>query len=158
MVQCSRDFHGEDDGWYHFHCAGLTEGDCEELDEWFCPVCKPRAEITPVPGRHSVGGKGLAPNPAAVPLSQPSPRVSTNNGVTKNKVPGSPRNEKQGTSRRRALERELADLPDYWSKEEDFAWGAERGPKKRRVAATASSSRTGDVDSRSIRRSTRNRQ
>jgi len=158
MVQCSRDFHSEDDGWYHFHCAGLTEGDCEELDEWFCPVCKPRAEITPVPGRHSVGGKGLAPNPAAVPLSQPSPRVSTNNGVTKNKVPGSPRNEKQGTSRRRALERELADLPDYWSKEDDFAWGAERGPKKRRVAATASSSRTGDVDSRSIRRSTRNRQ
>jgi len=92
-----------------------------------------------------------------VPLRQPSPRVSTNDRVTKNKAQASPRKEKQGTSRRRGLERELADLPDYWSKEEDFAWGAERGPKKRRAAAKASSSRIGDDDSRSIRRSTRNR-
>ena len=157
MVQCSKTIHGEDEGWYHFHCAGLTEEDSEELDEWFCPLCRPRAKFATMPGRRSVGGKGLGPTPAAVPLRQPSPRVSTNDRVTKNKAQASPRKEKQGTSRRRGLERELADLPDYWSKEEDFAWGAERGPKKRRAAAKASSSRIGDDDSRSIRRSTRNR-
>jgi len=157
MVQCSKTSHSEDEGWYHFHCAGLTEKDCEELDEWFCPVCRPRAAFAPIPGRRPIGGKGLGPTPPAALLRQPSPRVSTNNGVMKSKAQASPRKEKQGPSRRRALERELADLPDYWSKEEDFAWGAERGPKMRRAAAKASSSRTGDVDSRSIRRSTRNR-
>jgi len=156
MVQCSKNIHGEDEGWYHFHCAGLTEEDCEELDEWFCPCCRPRAEILSIPGRRSVGGKGLAPAPSVAPPRQPAVR-STDNRVTKNKAQASPRKEKQGTSRRRALERELADLPDYWSKEEDFAWGAERGPKKRRAAVTASTSRNGDVDSRSIRRSTRRR-
>lgn len=157
LVQCNQTSHGEDEGWYHFHCAGLTEEDCEELEEWLCPVCRPRAEISPIPGKPSVRGKGVGPIPAAAPLRQRSPRASANDRVTKNKGPASPRKEKQGTSRRRALERELADLPDYWSKEEDFAWDADRGTTKRRAAAQASSSRTDDVDSRFVRRSTRRR-
>lgn len=155
MVQCSNTSHDDNEGWYHFHCARLTEEDCEELEDWFCPVCRPRAEITPIPGRPSVGGKGLGPVPAVAPKRQPSPRASTTDRVTKNKAPASPR--KPTASRRRALDRELADLPDYWSREEDFARGTERGPTQRRAAAGASSSRTGDDDSRFVRRSTRRR-
>lgn len=154
MVQCSKTHHGENDGWYHFHCAGLTKEDCEELEEWVCPACTRLGKIIPMPGRPCIGGKGIAPTPATAPLRQPSPRVSTNR-VTKNKAPASPPKEKKGKSRKHALARELADLTDYWSKEEDFAWGAERGPKKRRAAATASSSRANNVDSRFVRRSTR---
>lgn len=155
MIQCSNTSHDDNEGWYHFHCARLTEEDCEELEDWFCPVCRPRAEIAPIPGRPSVGGKGLGPVPAVAPKRQPSPRASTTDRVTKNKAPASPR--KPTASRRRALDRELAELPDYWSREEDFARGTERGPTQRRAAAGASSSRTGDDDSRFVRRSTRRR-
>ena len=71
MIQCERSGHGKDEGWYHYSCVGVTEKALP--DEWFCPLCRPRYQFLNVPGRPTVGGKGIAlPSKAAVEPSAPT--------------------------------------------------------------------------------------
>ncbi|KAL8823447.1 MAG: hypothetical protein Q9191_005846 [Dirinaria sp. TL-2023a] len=58
MIQCERPAHDENEGWYHYSCAGVTENALP--DDWFCPLCRPRCQFLNVSGRPTVGGKGIA--------------------------------------------------------------------------------------------------
>ena len=58
MIKCDRSGHDENEGWYHYGCAGVSESKLPE--EWFCPRCRPRYQFFDVSGRPTVGGKGIA--------------------------------------------------------------------------------------------------
>ena len=86
MIQCSRSFHEEDEGWYHFDCVGLTMAEVSILEEWFCPVCRPRSTFAPVSGRPIVGGKGVALSRASTTQPYRSPLAFTSQSTPASKA------------------------------------------------------------------------
>ena len=79
MIKCSRQYHEEDEGWYHFHCAEMSAENWLSLEEWYCPTCRPRSEFAQLAGKPVTGGKGISSlkmpitqicRPALVSISQ----------------------------------------------------------------------------------------
>ena len=68
MIKCSRQYHEEDEGWYHFHCAEVSAENWLSLEEWYCPTCRPRSEFAQVAGKPVTGGKGMST--LKMPLTQ----------------------------------------------------------------------------------------
>ena len=59
MIKCSRQYHEEDEGWYHFHCAEVSAENWLSLEEWYCPTCRPRSEFAQEAGKPVTGGNGI---------------------------------------------------------------------------------------------------